>query len=176
MTLLHLNTVRDQLPTHIWEFASNSRHYDLSSYESLHDAWLDTLTIGEPRTDSNLRSVGIEICLLGAYHDRCHTLAYSNVRSFSMSSPGIVNGHGDLITHETRLADDGVFIIHELLFAGHLDASPSSVIIECADFRISTKMEIEQASRGYMAPASRGSSHTRWAQLDRPLARNRTSD
>jgi hypothetical protein len=43
--LEYLHTIRHDLPRHIYDFASDPRHFDLSSTSSLHDAWLESLSV-----------------------------------------------------------------------------------------------------------------------------------
>ncbi len=131
-----LATIRDRLPAHVAAFASDSRHFSLSDRESLHDAWLERLTVHEPAQGdrAEIRRTAIEIRLLGQHHDRTHVLRYDGVRHYECYGSDVARGHCDLYTHEVRLASDGVAVVHELLFAGHPDDRPSSVLIECTDF------------------------------------------
>jgi hypothetical protein len=122
--LEYLQTVKRDLPDHIYAFASDFRHFDLSSPSSLHDAWLESLTVREVASGSRneIRKLEVKLSLLGPYHDRTIHLTYSGVERYSFDSPARPGetryshtAHGDLLTHEIRLGTHGLFV-HELLF------------------------------------------------------------
>ena len=134
----YLDTIRDRLPPHVAAFAADERHFSLDAPETLHDAWLMELAVREPATGmrDESRVTEIEVRLLGAFHDRVHILQYTGVRRYEVVGCGVSGGHGDLYTHEVRLASDSVGLIHEYLFV--FGARPliewSRLLIECADF------------------------------------------
>ncbi len=139
----YLTSIRQRLPDHIYSFASNPRHFDLDSPESLHDAWLENLTIQETATGERreIRRLKINLCLLGPFHDRQIHLRYTDVARYSFEAPqrGEIprlkhGAHGDLFTHEIRLSPSGLFV-HELLFE-----KGTTFLIECADIRHSETM------------------------------------
>lgn len=132
----YLATVRDRLPAHVAAFASDERHFALNAPETLHDAWLVGITVREPATGARqeLRRTEVDVRLLGPFHDREHVLRYTGVRRYEAVGVGVADGHGDLYTHEVRLASDGVGLIHEYLFHGWPDGNDSRVLIECANF------------------------------------------
>lgn len=122
----YLATVEKEMDPGIYGFASNSAHFDLSSPGSLHDAWLQDLSVTESRgDDSNGSSVLVRISLLGPHHDRMIDFEYQGVSEYSFtklgtgaSSVGLPTGHGDVFTHEIRM-EAGVYE-HEILFVkGH---------------------------------------------------------
>ena len=129
----YLDTIRDRLPPRVAAFASDVRHFALDTPETLHDAWLMELAVREPATGmrQERRVTEIEVRLLGAFHDRLHVLQYTDVRRYEFVGDSVVRGHGDLYTHEVRIASDGVGVIHEYLF---LAGTESRLLIECADF------------------------------------------
>lgn len=128
---LYLDTIRDRLPPHVAAFAADVRHFALDAPETLHDAWLMELAVREPATGMRHESrvTEIEVRLLGAFHDRVHILQYTGVRRYEVVGGGVSGGHGDLYTHEVRLASDSVGLIHEYMFI-----AGSRLLIECADF------------------------------------------
>jgi hypothetical protein len=121
----YLETVRHQMPAHIFYFAANPQHHDLKSENSLHDAWLERWSISE-KSQSPLarrRVINIDAVLLGPRHDRHLVLAYRNVRSYEIVRyepfsvmPAQKRGHGDLLVHELIVLADGT-LSHELLFS-----------------------------------------------------------
>lgn len=134
----YVESVRDQLPSHVFAFASDSRYFDLSSPGSLHDAWLESLTVREVTTGERqeIRKMEVAISLLGPFHDRRIHLHYTGVTSYSFSAPPRYGepryehtAHGDLFTHEVRLGRDGL-LVHELLFE-----RDATFLIECLDIR-----------------------------------------
>jgi hypothetical protein len=122
------------LPPHVAAFASDERHFALNAPETLHDAWLMELAVREPAEgmQHEHRSTEIDVRLFGAFHDREHLLRYTGVRRYELVGVEIARGHGDLYTHEVRLASDGVGLIHEYLFRG--PRADSRLLIECGDF------------------------------------------
>src|SRR5215468_531513 len=106
----YLTTVRDRLPPHVAAFAADERHFALDAPETLHDAWLVELAVREPAEGMRQERRGTEVLvrLLGAFHDREHLLRYTSVRRYELVGAEVTGGHGDLYTHEVRLAPDGV--------------------------------------------------------------------
>jgi hypothetical protein len=134
----YVESIRDQLPSHVLAFASDSRYFDLSSRSSLHDAWLESLTVIEVATGERqeIRRMEVSISLLGAYHDRRIHLHYTGVTRYSFSAPPRYGeprykhtAHGNLFAHEIRLGQDGL-LVHELLFE-----RDATFLIECSDIR-----------------------------------------
>ena len=129
----YVESIRDRLPEHIYSFASDSRYFDLSSHSSLHDAWLESLTVREAATGprSEIRKLEIHICLLGPFQDRRIHLRYIGVVRYGCNASaheGDQIAHGDLFAHEIRVSEGGT-LIHELLF------QRATLLIECGDIR-----------------------------------------
>lgn len=121
----YLEEMKNLLDETVYEFASNSDHFDLRSPNSLHDAWLEEFRITENRnknsSDANISGV---VTLLGPTHDRRIILEYAGVLAYNFyfDSKVLTSGgglrHGDIYTHELRL-EEGVHV-HEIIFArGH---------------------------------------------------------
>ena len=134
----YIESIRHKLPPHIYSFASGPRYFDLSSHSSLHDAWLESLTVREVASgpSQEIRRIEIELCFLGPFHDRRIRLHYTGVARYTFTTPPRYGeprfehaAHGDLLTHEIRLGHDGLFI-HELLFE-----RDATFLIECSDIR-----------------------------------------
>lgn len=134
----YVESIRDQLPSHVFAFASDSRHFDISSHSSLHDAWLDSLIVREVARGERqeIRRMEVAITLLGPFHDRWIRLHYNGVTRYTFSAPPRYGepryehtAHGDLLTHEIRLGENGL-LIHELLFERE-----ATFLIECSDIR-----------------------------------------
>jgi hypothetical protein len=135
----HIESIRHQLSSEAYEFASNFEHYNLQSKSSLHDAWVQSVQIEEsasgPRKE--VRQLGVRISLLGSYHDRILLLTYDQVSAYAMSAQcGVTQAvaHGDILTHEVRKTD-GQQVVHEILFA-----SGSTFLVECRDLRFEVAM------------------------------------
>ena len=142
----YVQSIRGQLPAHIYAFTANINHFNLESHSSLHDAWLESLTVREPATGerNEIRRLEVKMALLGPFHDRRIHLHYTGVTRYSFDCPPRYSHpryehttHGDLFTHEIRLGHDGLFI-HELLFE-----RDATFLVECADIRHSEEL-IEQ--------------------------------
>ncbi len=126
----YLDTIKGLLSDNVADLVCDQRRYDLSSAESLHDAWLINYSVDELHDEGNIRSryCKITIKLLGPFHDREFILTYNNIVSYDVSvneSTNLEKGHGDLIVHEFYLSDEGNYM-HELLFSSGLVIS-----IEC---------------------------------------------
>jgi hypothetical protein len=128
---VYLGTIRECFAEHVYAFASDRAHYALDSPRSLHDAWLEELTLTEvtPSKSPQDRTTQLTLRLLGPMHDRIHVLHYHGVRGYRLEAGMTARGHGDVLVHEVRLNELGV-LIHEILFA-----SGARIVIECADLR-----------------------------------------
>ena len=134
----YVESIRDRLPKHVHAFASDPRFFNITSNSSLHDAWLESFTVREAASGQRheIRRLEIQILLLGPFHDLRTRLHYTDVIGYSAFAPAKPGhpryehtAHGNLITHEVRLSDNGG-LIHEILFE-----RDATILIECADFR-----------------------------------------
>lgn len=134
----YVDSIRNQLPAHVFAFASDSQYFDLGSHSSLHDAWLESFTVREDSSGERheIRRMEVAISLLGPFHDRRIHLRYSGVTRYTFVAPPRYGepryehtAHGDLLTHEVRLGRDGL-LIHEFLFE-----RDATFLIECSDIR-----------------------------------------
>ena len=132
----YLESIRDKLPGHIYSFAADINHFNFESHISLHDAWLETLTVKAVATGKRkeIRDLEINLTLLGPFQDRRILLHYTGVAQYSFAalsqpdrSAHQQSALGDLLTHEIRLGRDGLFI-HELLFD-----HDAHFFVECVD-------------------------------------------
>jgi hypothetical protein len=121
-------------------FAIDRSRYDLSSPGSLHDAWLDRLSLIEEASGNRhqVRPLSVVVEFLGPYHDRRFRLTYSGVRKYVMQGDKLSNGHGDLLMHEFSMDDHGL-TAHEMNFS-----SGSSLIFVFERFDFEEQV-IEQA-------------------------------
>jgi hypothetical protein len=139
----YVDSIRQQLPPHVYAFASDSRYFDLQSHSSLHDSWLESFTVREAASGKRqeIRRMEIAIALLSPFHDLRIHLHYTGVTRYSFIAPPqcghLMYGHaahGDLFTHEIRLGHEGL-LVHELLFV-----SDATFSIECSDIRHSEEV------------------------------------
>ena len=132
----YLDSVRDALPEEVYRFASDMRHYDQASPQTLHDAWLDSLVVREQASGDRreIRRLAVDIDLLGPFHDRRIRLRYRGVRAyrFDARQPDGTRwthtAHGDLLMHEVWLGEDGN-VVHELRFERQ-----GTFLVECESF------------------------------------------
>ena len=142
----YLETVRDKMPPHVYQFASDYKYYNLDSHSSLHDAWLDYLKIIEPAQGDRKqnRTIEIQARFLAPFHDKRIYLTYKNVIGFELKTPECFEtypgssfqregGHGDLYTHEIRIEEDSI-LVHEIEFF-----EGSNFVIKCRDIFHSEK-------------------------------------
>jgi hypothetical protein len=120
----YLESVKDFMPAHLFEFASNPENHDLKSPNSLHDSWLEYWRIAETAKNNSKgeRSSQIDACFLGPKHDRYIHFTYKNVEKHAVEYAGELTisprqtPHGDLLVHELAIVREGVFS-HELVFS-----------------------------------------------------------
>ena len=131
----YIKSLRSNIPQHVFEFASNPKHYDLSNHSSLHDSWLEHLEISESSKDKGTQKRETKICvrLLGPFHDRHIYLEYRKVKNYCVSFPNGERNHGDLLVHEVRIGESG-FLIHELVFEN------GKIIVECENIKHSEQL------------------------------------
>jgi hypothetical protein len=122
----YLESVRPQLPQSAFDFATAPWRYD-GDHRDLHDSWVESVSISEVSSGERHqhRHLGIEVRLLGAYHDGRSTLSYRDVQSYSLETLGI--WHGDWLRDEVRLSENG-FVLHEVEFS-----QQGRWLIECKD-------------------------------------------
>ncbi len=87
--LSYLESVRDQMPPHVYAFASDERYFNLSSHSSLHDAWLESLNVREAVSGEfqDVRQIEVSISLLGPFHDLRTHLVYTGVTRYLFDTP-----------------------------------------------------------------------------------------
>jgi len=137
----YVESIRNRLPSHVYAFASNFDHFGLESHSSLHDAWLEKLTVDEIAEGERqeTRRLGIRLSLLGPFYDRRIHLHDTGVTRYCFDTPPRYGnprftGHGDLFTHEIRLGQNGL-LVHELMFM-----RDAIFLIESADIRHSEEL------------------------------------
>ena len=132
----YLEAHQSKFPEHIYQFAADESRHNLQSPHSLHDSWLSSLSIKEPRnTGSEITAwPNIELILLGQMHDRNISLLYTNVHSYKIvGSKNPYNWadtfHGDIEAHKITLGSHATFL-HEISFV-----SGSKILIEFEGFQ-----------------------------------------
>jgi hypothetical protein len=131
----YLVSVRERMPGSAFEFATALWHYDTADARSLHDSWVDSLIISEPALGDRheIRSLEMQVRLLGPYHNGNTTLIYHEVQHYLLTTPsGFVSppregGHGDWLCAEVRLSQ-GDYVLHEIEFS-----RGSRWVVECKD-------------------------------------------
>ncbi|MBT9513547.1 MAG: hypothetical protein IV104_14510 [Acidovorax sp.] len=119
---VYLNANQGKFPLEAINFALDQRNYDLTSHQSLHDAWLEWFLVSEPATGarSETRGIQIECRLLGPFHDCYIELKYIDVQEYKITAGRVTKnplvGHGDLLMHEMRI--ERSYLIHEMVFSG----------------------------------------------------------
>lgn len=132
-----LQKIKKQMSPSVQEYALADWHYDISDHRCPHDAWLEHITVREMASGdrSEIRSLEIEVRLLGAYHDGYIEFLYKEVESYCLDQPHrrgqwdtTEKGHKDWMVDEVDLSNNG-HILHEIewLDGGHW-------FIECRDF------------------------------------------
>lgn len=112
----YLESIKEELPESVFEFARAPWHYDFQDHRSPHDAWLESLLIREDSTGDRRqnRSLKLKICLLGAYHNGNIAITYQSVKRYHLLCPSELNGgHADWLYDEIRLSEHGN-CLHEI--------------------------------------------------------------
>lgn len=121
----YLDLVKERMPKDAYHFAKADWHYDPTDHRCPHDSWLESISITEISSGERheiRNNIEIKILLLGSYHDGFIELIYKNVFNYILEKPAKINskdskniGHGDWLTDELTLSDDG-HVIHEIQF------------------------------------------------------------
>jgi hypothetical protein len=109
----HMKDSKEVMPSELYNFASNPKHYELNDAQSLHDAWVSSIVIEEMRDTNRPFNASLKICikLLGQQHDRSLTLNYLDVKSYAFSgNKNELNPndtfHGDILDHRVAVNSD----------------------------------------------------------------------
>lgn len=113
----YIQGLKGKLPETVYKYAMAEEHYNLSSHNSLHDAWLEYCTFSEPSSgDRNeIRESKVECCYLGPFHDKKLILKYKKVSNYRVNAINTNEGLGDMNIHEFSLNPDNT-VSHELFF------------------------------------------------------------
>jgi hypothetical protein len=122
--------IRDRLPPGANEFVSSDWHYNYGDPRCPHDSWIKSIDLKFAKSGKQTRDV--QLCLLGAYHDRDIYFDYTDVTYLSIDGQLVApTGRNlDWIYDEVHLCDSGL-IEHIIEFGS------SMIRIECVDFRYS---------------------------------------
>ena len=101
-------------------FAVAGWYCDPRDHRCPHDGWLESLEIREPATGerNEIRTTGVTLRLLGAYHDGHVVLRYCGVQSYSLTVESSAAGLGDWLNDEFSLTTEGL-IVHRIRWSGH---------------------------------------------------------
>ena len=122
-----LRRIKKRLPASVQEYALADWHYNFADHRCPHDAWLEHIIVRELATGerSEIRSLEIEIKLLGAYHDGHIVFQYQDVESYSLDQPHRIGkwqtnqkGHKDWMVDEVNLSSHG-YVLHEIEWLDH---------------------------------------------------------
>ena len=141
----YLESIRNQLPANIYQFAVADWKLDFRDHRCLHDSWIESVTVREVPSveEENDRQTEVALRLQGAFHDGDTTLVYRGVCNYEMRLRGRVDGrrnaglrrhenHGDWLIDEIRLGS-ATTVVHEILFS-----SGASWVIEFRSLEYST--------------------------------------
>ena len=124
----YLDRIRPSLPSEVGDFICDIDRNGLTGRQTLHDSWVNELRIEEDRDKrSPERTTTIHLTLLGGWHDRLFEFTYRNVQSYELSMPQGQEWHSDMLVHEFRIEDDGLYC-HEFVFA-----DGAKFVIHCTD-------------------------------------------
>ena len=118
--LNYLDGIKSYLSPEIIDFATDVKNYDLSSPNSLHDAWLENISINEISSGERKekRCTEVVLHLLGPQHDRSINLTYSNVLHLNLNNNDeLLLGWGDLINHNFSFDVSQSCVVHKIFFS-----------------------------------------------------------
>ncbi len=126
---------KDKFPPALFEWATSDWYYNFNDPRCPHDAWLESFTFKEHASGERdeIRKLGLEIKLLGAYHDLYLTFTYKNIKSYNLEANHLDNGHRDWMLDEYRLSENGL-LIHEIEWVG--STKTARWWIECEDIAL----------------------------------------
>jgi hypothetical protein len=112
----YIKSIEMLLPKELYLFASDPDRYNLKSHKTLHDSWIESITINSISNSCfENRQTNIQIKLLGQYHDRMHELVYLDVKAYHLKNVKCLDrSHDDLLFHEIRYENN--LIEHEIIF------------------------------------------------------------
>jgi hypothetical protein len=131
-----LESYRDQLPPEVAAFACDETRFALHHPSSLHDAWVEQISICESRAmDQKPSAISIVLTLLGPMHDRWIILTYEEVSTYLITGGKNPNStphtlHGDIWTHEVRLSKQQE-VVHEIAVG-----DGGSIEVTCKMFQV----------------------------------------
>jgi hypothetical protein len=116
----YLKDNRSEFPPSAYALATSDWYFDFSCHHAPHDAWFESLIIGEVSSGARreVREAAITIKLLGAYHDGYIELHYPRVYEYRLTAMELSQGHGDWLYDEFRL-DKKERLIHEIEWAAY---------------------------------------------------------
>jgi hypothetical protein len=111
----YIDSIKAHLPESLYLFASDVSRYELSNRKSLHDAWIEEITIQNQYVENSIESkiylklvlasgAGVSICYAGVQGHEIHGIP-------SMWPDKAT----DLLTHEVSLEPNGLYS-HALVF------------------------------------------------------------
>jgi hypothetical protein len=121
----YLDSVKSSMPVALYEFAANVNHHNLTSDVSLHDAWLQNISITEvvDTIHRNNKRIDVMTCYLGPFHNLRIHICYQHVFAYKLRGPSDSaqacspnKSHGDLLMHEVRVASEDLYE-HEIWFS-----------------------------------------------------------
>lgn len=114
----YIESVKSELPLHLYEFASDISRYSLDGLKTLHDAWLEELKVSTRyEQDSNVVASSEVVLRFRQAFEGTITIAYSGVEAFEYRNvPNRWPDRAtDLLVHEVSVESDGVYS-HTLVF------------------------------------------------------------
>lgn len=127
----YLAGIRERLGEALYAFAADFDRYGLHARGSLHDAWLQRLTLAPADVRAKPPRMVLELDLLGPWHDRVLRLRYDAVSAYSLVQPPREHEAAqDLLCHELRLDAAGECLEHFLQFDDGF-----SILVACRSMR-----------------------------------------
>ena len=111
----YLERRRHDFPRGAYTLATSDWYYNGDDHRCPHDAWLESMTLSEPAIGSRqeIRTVSMQVRLLGSYHDGHIELRYPRVFAYDLHLDPALDGHRDWRYDEFRLTDNGN-LLHEI--------------------------------------------------------------
>jgi hypothetical protein len=148
----YVESVRNTFPPSAYVLATSEWYFNPEDHRSPHDAWLETLHLTEPSSGERqeIRTLSLDIRLLGAYHDGFIELRYPRVFGYRLNLDTGERGHGDWRYDEFRVSARG-HLVHEIEWRGG-----DRWLIEASDLQLTwvprskTLDELKEGIRKYI--------------------------
>ncbi len=114
----YIESVKNELPENLYEFASDISRYEMNGPSTLHDAWVEDVALSTRYANESNAIVASDVVVrLRQATEGTIAIAYSGVQGFEFQNfPSRWPNHAtDLLVHEVAVEPEGLYS-HTLVF------------------------------------------------------------